>query len=120
MSKIYERYLELKKQDDQKMYLFHCGNFYIFLQEDALKINEYVVLKITTFAKNVSKCGFPVNSFDKYMHVFKNHKLEIEVIEKPKEETAEKIIKEITNLDLENMTPMEALNKLYEFQKKCH
>lgn len=35
MSKLYDKYLELKKKDESKMYLFRCGNFYIFLDEDA-------------------------------------------------------------------------------------
>ena len=81
MSKLYDKYLELKKKDESKMYLFRCGNFYIFLDDDAYQINEYVVLKITSFAKNVCKCGFSLSSLDNYLKVFQNHKLSIEVVE---------------------------------------
>ena len=48
MSKIYNKYLELKKENDDKFYLFKCGNFYIFLDEDAERINEYVVYNSLT------------------------------------------------------------------------
>ena len=81
MSKIYNKYLELKEQDSGKLYLFRCGGFYIFLADDAKKINDYVVLKITSFAKNVDKCGFPIASLDSYLKVFKNHKLDVVVVE---------------------------------------
>ena len=45
MSKIICKYLELKKQNPKKLYLFKSGKFYIFVGEDCDFINEYVVLK---------------------------------------------------------------------------
>ena len=77
--KIYDKYLELKNLNKNKLYLFKSGNFYIFLADDADKINEYMVLKKTPYNKEIMKCGFPVNSVDSYMKVFNNHKLDIEV-----------------------------------------
>jgi len=97
MSKFYDKYLELKKEDQEKMYLFRCGNFYIFLDEDANKINDYVVLKKTKFTNEIEKCGFPVASLENYLKVFQNHKLPIEVVEEiiilGKEAKLEKILK---------------------------
>ena len=81
MSKIYEKYLILKQRDDKKLYLFKNGNFYIFLKDDCDYINEYVVLKKTLFTKDIYKCGFPIQSLEQYMHVFHNHKLNVEVID---------------------------------------
>ena len=43
MSKIYNKYLELKEENNEKMYLFKSGRFYIFLADDCDKINEYMV-----------------------------------------------------------------------------
>ena len=77
MSKIYDKYLELKKDNSSKMYLFRVGNFYIFLNEDAYKINEYMVLKITKFAHDAEKCGFPVSSVENYMKIFKKQNLNV-------------------------------------------
>ncbi len=123
MSKIYNKYLELKNQDKEKMYLFSCGNFYIFLDEDAEKINEYVVLKKTNFSKNCIKCGFPKNSVENYLKVFQNHKLPIVLVEeqdlKTNEERLEKIVETILNIDIIKITPLEAINTLDKLQKMC-
>ena len=42
MSKLIEKYNELKEKDKDKLYLFKSGKFYIFLCDDADYINEYV------------------------------------------------------------------------------
>ena len=124
MSKIYDKYLELKKQDDKKLYLFRCGGFYIFLADDAKKINDYVVLKITSFAKNVEKCGFPIASLDSYLKVFHNHKLDVVVIDdyglKNIDEKYEKLVHFIRNISINDLTPLEALNKLSKLQEMCN
>ena len=118
MSKIYNKYLELKKENDDKFYLFKCGNFYIFLDEDAERINEYVVLKITKFANNVTKCGFPVAKLEDYLKVFHNHELDIMVVEDIKKDY-EEIINYILKIKIEEITPMEAINVLFKIQEMC-
>ena len=70
MSKIYNKYLELKNNNPKKLYLFHSGKFYIFLADDADIINQYVVLKKTKFTKEIYKCGFPDSVIDDYKRVF--------------------------------------------------
>ena len=35
MSKLYNKYIDKKKENNNKLYLFKSGNFYIFLGEDA-------------------------------------------------------------------------------------
>ena len=67
MSKLYMKYLEKKNIDKNKYYLFECGTFYIFIDDDAYKISKYVPFKITKLNENIVKCGFPKNSIDKYM-----------------------------------------------------
>ncbi len=124
MRKLYEKYLKLKMEDNNKLYLFCCGNFYIFLEEDATKMSEIFAWKKTPFAKGVEKCGFPKNSLEKYLNRFKDYQLSVEVIEE-KEEKREKnyekeIIETLKSLKIYKMTPMEALNTLEQFQKKIH
>lgn len=114
MSKIYDEYVRLKKQDQDKMYLFKCGNFYIFLADDCDVINEYVVLKKVPFSKGVDKCGFPLNSLENYLRVFHNHKLNIEVIEEIQPKDIHEMIQEI---NIDNMTPLQALMKLKELKE---
>ncbi len=110
--KLYDKYKELKEQNKDKLYLFKNGNFYIFIGEDADYINEYVVLKKTNFTKDIQKCGFPVNSKDAYLKVFQNHGLNIEIIENINEKN------KLENIDLDTITPIQALNILYELKGK--
>lgn len=121
MSKFYKKYLELKKNNSEVLYLFHCGKFYIFLDEDALLINKYVVLKRTKFTNEIDKCGFPENVLNEYLEVFKNHGLKIEVVENINEDVDYlNIIKKIKRLDLDKTTPIDALNKLYEIKREIN
>lgn len=125
MSKIYEKYLALKNKDKNKLYLFRNGNFYIFLKDDCDYINEYVVLKKTLFAKDVYKCGFPVCSKEQYMHVFNNHNLNIEIIENYEDINCnsyknDDIINMIKNINLNDLTPIQAMNFLFELKEKIN
>lgn len=117
MSQIYEKYKELKRVDADTFYLFHSGNFYIFLGEDADKINEYVVLKKTSFCKEAMKCGFPTGSLEEYLKVFHNHGLKIQVIEKVVEKDLNGVIEELRKVDLDRTTPIKALNILKEIKE---
>ena len=116
MSKIYEKYLELKHQDSTKLYLFKSGKFYIFVGEDCDKINNYLVLKKANFSNESQKCGFPENVLEDYLRVFKNLKLNVEVIENItiKEDSLKEYIKKI---DINNITPLEALNHIAKLKE---
>lgn len=125
MSKIYDKYLDLKRKDSNKIYLFHCGNFYIFLAEDADLINNYVVLKRTKFTKDVMKCCFPTGSKEEYLKVFQNQNLNIEVIENPllpedMNERERVVVDMIKKLEIDGLTPIDAINKLKELQEMCY
>lgn len=50
MSKLYNSYLEKKKCDKSKIYLFKSGDFYIMLGDDANFANEELGLKLTKFS----------------------------------------------------------------------
>lgn len=106
MSKIYEKYLELKEKNKDILYLFRCGNFYIFIADDCDTINEYLVLKKVLFTKDVYKCVFPKKSLDEYMRVFKNHKLNIEIVEEVEDTSIKSYI---NGIDINKTTPLEAL-----------
>ena len=125
MSKIYNKYLELKRENSDKLYLFHSGKFYIFIADDVETINQYVVLRKTKFTNDISKCGFPDNSFNDYIRVFHNHNLDIEVIESSLIETREnsddfnkkvdkykKIEKYLKDIDINSITPLQSMDIL--------
>lgn len=115
MSKIYNQYLELKSNDKNSLYLFKNGNFYIFLADDCDFINEYVVLKKTKFSKECYKCGFPINSLDDYLKVFNNHKLNIKIVNE--NDNKGDLVKYIENININNITPLEALNYLQKIKE---
>ena len=116
MSRLYNKYLELKKEDSNKYYLFRSGNFYIFLSDDAKRISDITMLKCSNFAKEVIKCGFPCNSLDKYLNLFKNLNIDVFVIESDID-NKEIIINKIKNVDIDNTSPIKALNILSELKE---
>lgn len=108
MSKLYNEYLRLKKIDSNKLYLFKSGKFYIFLGDDCDLINEYLVLKKTSFSKETNKCGFPINSLEQYLKVFNNHKLNVEIVDEIMYND-KNIIDELNHIDIDSITPIESL-----------
>lgn len=58
MSKLYEKYKNLKSENATKLYLFKSGIFYIFLDEDAIKMSNLLNLKLTNLNETIVKCGF--------------------------------------------------------------
>lgn len=59
MSKLYEKYKSLKSENNDKLYLFKSGIFYIFLDEDAKKMSNFLNLKLTNLNESICKCRFP-------------------------------------------------------------
>ena len=118
MSKLYMKYLEKKNIDKNKYYLFECGMFYIFIDDDAYKISKYVPFKITRLNENIVKCGFPKNSIDKYMEIFNNLELDIEIVNNnDKDGVNNKIIKMIKDIDIDNISPLKVIEILYKFKE---
>ncbi len=122
MSKLYKKYLELKEKDSNKYYLFECGIFYLFLDEDAIKINELFGLKLTHLNDEIYKCGFPIRSIEKYLNYFNENHLDVFLVEKESRaysvDFCMDIICYIKSIDLNKITPMEALNILSDVKEK--
>lgn len=115
MSKLYAKYLEKKKENKDKYYLFKSGMFYIFLSEDAINISKITTLNISNLNSEIVKCGFPKKSLDKYLDIFKNMNLDIEIIEDIdfiENSKEDKVVKTIKKIDIDSITPIEALNIL--------
>ena len=81
MSKLFDVYERLKKEDSETLYLFKSGIFYIFLDEDAKTINKFYNLKLTYLNAEIVKCGFPLNSLQKYLNLFNNFPYKIKIID---------------------------------------
>ena len=81
MSKLYKKYLELKKTDSSKIYLFKSGLFYIFLDDDAYLMSTHLNLRLTNLNQDVLKCGFPVNTLNKYLNLIKAFNYNVAIID---------------------------------------
>lgn len=81
MSKLYKRYNELKATNDNQLYLFKSGMFFIFLDNDAKLVSNELNLKLTKLNDNIVKCGFPINSFEKYSNLLKERGFEFSIID---------------------------------------
>ena len=112
MSKLYLEYKRKKDENKDKYYLFKSGLFYIFIDEDAKKINKITPLNITNLNNDIVKCGFPSNSLDKYLDIFKNLGLDVEIVnridENENKDISTKINKKIKNLNIDALTPVKA------------
>ncbi len=81
MSKLYEKYKNLKSENANKLYLFKSGIFYIFLDEDAIKMSNLLSLKLTYLNETIVKCGFPIKNADKYINLIKINNYDIDIVD---------------------------------------
>ena len=122
MSKLYNKYLQLKDENPSSYYLFKSGIFYIFLAEDAVKMSKFLNLKLTNLNETVVKCGFPVKNSEKYLNLLKLNNYDVEIVESidsqasPKEQifyaNAKNFIKDLSNIDYTNISVSEAFSLL--------
>lgn len=123
MSRLYKKYLELKRCNKEKLYLFKAGIFYLFLEDDARFMSEKLKLKLTNLNEKVVKCGFPISNLNKYARWLDSHNLVWEIIEfnyinlNSKDIVYKNIIDNLIKIDLDNISPLEALKILSNFKK---
>ena len=56
MSKLYNTYLALKKQDSQTIYLFKSGIFFIAIDDDARTLSNAFDFKLSNLNNDILKC----------------------------------------------------------------
>ena len=138
MSKLYEKYLELKNLNPSNLYLFKSGIFYIFLDEDAKKISPILNLKLNKLNENILKCGFPVNSLQKYISMLKNTNLDFRIIDNisnpspnrnsnvsntlstSNQKNLKKFLNKISNIDIDNLSIREVYSFLDSISKEAN
>lgn len=129
MSKLYDNYLSLKEEDSTKYYLFHNGIFYLFLDKDAKEVAPLLQLKLTAFAIDIVKCGFPQSAMDKYQGLLKENNIPYQIIEVPSKKKLKKnddiasssaIIEKLKTINVYQLTPLQALQELVNLKELLH
>lgn len=128
MSKLLKQYNELKEKDPNTIYMFKVGIFYIFINDDARLVSKEIGLKLTNLSSEIIKCGFPISSLEKYTKKLDNLQLQYKVIDDlpqnsnivdySKNIEIKKILKKISEIDMNNTTFQQAFNILLEIQNK--
>lgn len=119
MSKLYQKYEELKSNNSNIIYLFLCGNFYIALDSDAIILNELFDMKLTKFSNLCDKCGFPKNSLDKYIKLFDSNNIEYTLIENNLSDSdkLDKINSMLSNIELDTLSNIDLKDILLIIKK---
>lgn len=110
---MFEDYLKRKEDNENKIFIFKSGNFYIFLGEDAEIMSKELGLKLTKFSNQSNKCGFPVKELAKYTKFIKLMNYDYEVILKP----VDFVINDINEINIEVLSADDALDKIKKYRR---
>lgn len=130
MSKLYKKFLDLKKADNNKVYLFKSGIFYIALAEDAETISKLFNFKITNLNDEVTKCGFPEKKLEYYSSLLTQNNVDFEVVDLKYSKIEnysdylnnikfKNIINTLLELDINNISFREAFEILEKLSKEA-
>ncbi|MFR0822795.1 MAG: hypothetical protein ACLU84_08670 [Clostridia bacterium] len=134
MSKIYDKYVKLKSSKDYQantVYLFKSGIFFIFIEEDAKTMSQLLGLKLGNLNETIVKCGFPIPSLEKYLHLLSNTNYQVEIVNLDTDtvndsedymhnQDIQKIIDSILSTNIDNLSISESYDFLYDIQKKLN
>ena len=129
MSKLYDKFLSLKNTNNEKLYLFKSGIFFIALNEDAKKLSDIFGFKITNLNDTVTKCGFPSKRIDYYSSLLNKMNVDFDIIDFSTTSTKstkdyinsynfDDIIDLLINIDFNNITFKEAFETLYDLSNR--
>ncbi len=122
MSKLFDNYLNLKateKDANNTLYIFKSGIFFIFLDNDARIASKLLNLKLTYLTENIIKCGFPINSLEKYTNILNKTSYKIKIIDTAKnyiytfddyklDKKIEELLSVINSVDINSLSVKEA------------
>lgn len=125
-SKLYNKFLELKASNYDKLYLFKSGIFYIALNEDATKLAEIFNFKITNLNDNVTKCGFPEKRIEYYSSLLEKLNIDFEIIDSACTKANascdisdfQDVVDKLIHIDFDNITFRQAFDTLYKLSEE--
>lgn len=129
MSKLYSKYIELKKQNPDTIFLFKSGIFFLALQDDATILSNELKLKITNLSPDVQKCGFPVSREEHYFRILKAKNLDFKIIDDTygiienysdyiNNNKLKNIVEKIININFDDITVFVRLAYKYQYISK--
>lgn len=128
MSKLYSLYQYLKNEDNETIYLFKSGIFYIAIAEDAHSLSNRFGFKLTKLNENIQKCGFPIASVEKYTKLFENNNVNFKIINTTSDNSKssnksndeiKKLIDKLSNVDTETLSVLEIYNYLENLKQEA-
>ncbi len=126
MSKLYDIYKKLKNENNETIYLFKSGVFYICLDDDAKILSKIYNLKLTNLNVDIVKCGFPCSSFDKYYKLFVNDNINFKIVENNtifdgadylQNKTLLSLLEKINQVSVDNLSVSEAYRFIEEIKE---
>lgn len=130
MSKLYDAYKYCKKNNNEEntLFSFKAGIFYLFLDEDAKVASNILNLKLTYLNSTVLKCGFPTSALKKYSNLLANHNYKLKIIDTSTRTISEVnqikanekmklLAEELSKLDVDNCSISEAFEKLEKYNQ---
>ena len=126
MSKLYDIYKKLKNENNETIYLFKSGVFYICLDDDAKILSKIYNLKLTNLNVDIVKCGFPCSSFDKYYQLFVNDNIIFKIVENNtifdgadylRNKTLLSLLDKINQVSVDNLSVSEAYRFIEEIKE---
>lgn len=129
MSKLYNQYTILKINNPNKFFLFKCGIFLIFLDEDAKMMSKILNLKLGNLNSEIVKCGFPEISLNKYLNILNALNYEVEIVDMPDNSQinsqkylenlkTQNVIQEILETDVDKLSISQTYDFLTKIQKE--
>lgn len=129
MSKLYSLYENLKKENNETIYLFKSGIFYIALAEDAICLSHKFDFKLTKLNDTIVKCGFPASSINKYTKIFTNNNINFKIIDtsnntaySPNEyklnDDISNLLTTISSINIENLSVSEAYKFIEDLKEQ--
>ena len=132
MSKLYDVYVYLKKSSNENnvLYLFKSGIFYLFIDKDAILASNILGLKLTNLTDNILKCGFPTTSLEKYSKILSHCNYTLKIVDPTSEiifnysqyklkSNIQQFLEELSNIDTDNCSIKEAYEKLESYKERA-
>ena len=117
MSKLYDTYISLKANEETNnntLYLFKAGLFFICIDQDARIASNILNLKLTNLNETIVKCGFPIQSLEKYSNLLKLSNYHFKIVDT----NINSLLAQIKNVNPESLSIKEAYSFIEEIKQK--